>query len=219
MTPPTGIRSLLTPLAVALLLQPAAAQTTISLNGGIAFASLSGDDVDEDFGTSDGFLGGVHLSFPLGDVLAIAPGLYWVQKGAEATVGNVENEIELSYLEVPVLGVFRVTGAERALGVSLFLGPSIAFELSCKESVEIGEDDATETDCDDDPDATERKSVDFGVVFGAGLSYPLTDRVSLALKRRAGPGPRLPRRLRRGERHQELDVLREPGRGVPAGRR
>jgi len=171
--------------AAALLLllalpRPGGAQVTLGVSAGMGFATLEGDDAG-DPGRSDGLMGGAFLAFPVSDVFSVAPGLYYVQKGAEETDGLVEEEVELDYLEVPVLGVFSLTGAGRPLGVSVFLGPSVAFELSCKFETEVGEDElGASTDCDDDPDG-ERRKVDIGAIFGAGVSFPLSGSVGLLL--------------------------------------
>jgi hypothetical protein len=181
-------RSLPTLLAVCALALPVAAtgQAALGLNAGVTFATLSGDDVpDNDTDMRTGLLGGASLSFQVGDIFAIAPGVYYAQKGTklQTTFGsvNVDATLKLDYIEVPILGIFTVTGADRPLGINLFLGPSIAFEISCKVKAEAA-GFADSSDCDDgDELAGERKKLDLGAIFGAGLAFPLSSGLALTL--------------------------------------
>ena len=137
------------PLLATLLLLPlqARAQVTLTLNAGLAIASLEGDDVDAEFGSTTGLLLGAHLGFPLGGVISFAPGAYYVQKGAEAEVGNESLGLGLDYIEIPLLLAFRVTGADRPVGLSVFLGPSVAFEISCNLDLDVGDSELS-SECD-----------------------------------------------------------------------
>jgi len=166
-------------LLLALLLLPsgARAQATLSIDGGVSFASLQGDDVPNQFGTRTGFVAGARLGIPVGDIFSVAPGLYYAQKGADIETSVGTGALRLDYIEVPVLGVFMVTAPQRPMGVSLFFGPSFAFEVSCEREGTIAGVTAT-ADCDDDSD---RRKFDLGAIFGAGLSFPLTDRVALGV--------------------------------------
>jgi hypothetical protein len=81
-------------------------------------------------------------------------------KGAKYDLEEFQNELELTYLEVPVLA--RV-GVLRAGGVTGFVsgGPSFAFKL--KEVQKEGGDEIPIND--------EVKSTDIGVAFGGGVSF------------------------------------------------
>jgi hypothetical protein len=180
--------SLLVVLALCALTHPAqgAAQVALGLNAGVAFANFSGDDV-EGTNMKTGLLGGAYLAFPLSPIFSIAPGAYYVQKGTTSQDRiqnvNVEATLDLAYLEIPVLGVFTVSGPDRPVGVSLFLGPSIAFELSCNVEAEAGALSFS-GDCDDEEAgvaAEDRKEMDFGAIFGAGLAFPLTGSLDLTI--------------------------------------
>jgi hypothetical protein len=156
------------------------AQMTVGIGGGIVSATFVGDDVDDlNVESRTGFSFGGWLSVPLGDRIAIVPGASYVQKGTKAAIGTVTATFELSYIEIPVLFSFRLTPAESSTGFNLFAGPSVAFEIGCSLS---GEEDGVEVsvDCDDpDADADERQSVDFGGIVGAGVTFPLNERLGL----------------------------------------
>jgi len=175
--PVLSLPALLVLLVLLLLPSAVRAQTTISINAGVSFASLQGDDVPTPFGTRTGLVAGAHLGIPVGAIFSVAPGLYYAQKGADIETSLGTGAFRLDYIEVPVLGVFMVTAPQRPVGISLFLGPSFAFEVGCElEGTVAGV--TTTADCDDDSD---RRTFDLGAIFGAGLSFPVTERMALAL--------------------------------------
>lgn len=162
-------------LAIGLLLgahgQAVAQDVAVGVRGGLAVTDLS---IDEDgtaaeSDTRSGFVGGVFAQIGLGDIFALRPEGLLVSKGAKGSEGGIETELELSYVEVPVLLVARIptSGSIRPL---LFAGPTIAFETSCE--VEAG-DGTTEVEGDcadfDEEDPVETKGTDVGLTFGAGL--------------------------------------------------
>lgn len=146
----------------ALLALPGAldAQITIGGGAGVTVTTLTGDDVDDDDADSrTGFYVGASVGIPLGGILGLSPGAYYVQKGAEEPDGD--ESLDLAYLEIPVLLQVQVTGPDRPLGIALFGGPSFGFNMSCDHI--IGDDTV---DCGDDISSTE-----FGALFGAGASF------------------------------------------------
>ncbi|MCI0693059.1 PorT family protein [candidate division KSB1 bacterium] len=151
---------------------PAGAQVKLGVIGGVNFANLSGEEVD---GTKIDFssrtvlgVGGV-LDVGLNENVALRFEPMYLQKGAELTetdpdLGTATFAFKAAYLEVPVL-------LKIALGTSttrpyLMAGPTIGFNLSSKlELSALGisaEIDAKEI----------TKSTDFGLAFGAGVSFP-----------------------------------------------
>lgn len=164
-----------TPLLVlSLAAVPAAEAQMVTVQGGATFATFEGDDAEIegiDPGTRTGFNFGASLGFPISEIMYLTPGLYYVQKGAEYEAGGVESSIDLTYLEVPVLLQVMLTGADRPLGLSVFAGPSLAFEIGCDITLED-----FSGDCDDE---IETKSLDIGALFGAGVSFPVSERVAL----------------------------------------
>lgn len=165
-----------TPLLVlSLAAVPAAEAQMVTVQGGATFATFEGDDV-EDVDSRTGFNFGASIGFPIGEIIYLTPGLYYVQKGAQFTDNGIEQSVDLTYLEIPILLQVMLTGADRPLGLSAFAGPSLGFEIGCDLSAEgIGS-----VDCDDD-DFFERKSLDIGALFGAGVSFPVSERVALVV--------------------------------------
>lgn len=168
-----------TPLLVlSLAVAPAAeAQTMVTVQGGATFATFEGDDADingVDPGTRTGFNFGASLGLPIGEIMYLTPGLYYVQKGAEYETAGFESSVDLTYLEVPILLQVMLTGPDRPLGLSVFAGPALAFEIGCDISFE-----EFSGDCDDGE--IETKSLDIGALFGAGVSFPVGERVALVV--------------------------------------
>lgn len=183
--PPVS-RSLLAVITFGVLAFPGAgtAQKSLSLNGGATFATLSTDGVTAHGPrTNTGSLTGASLGLPLSGRFGIAPGIYYVQKGSTVEAGQeyitFKFDLDLAYLEVPVLGVLNLTGAF-PVGVTLFAGPSVAFEVSCtfeRQFIASPDDDrgVYSAGCDE---GRERK-IDFSAMFGAGLSFPFLSNVDV----------------------------------------
>jgi hypothetical protein len=166
--------------------QPLAAQTTFGFKAGMSVSDLSvdTDGVSPDLESKAGVLLGATVDVPLASGLWFQPGLSYVQKGAritgEADGGEVITvTLGLDYLEVPLLlkYAFPTTGS---LGVHLFAGPALAFEVGCElgvatEGVDVSID-CDEGDAQDVEIAT--KSFDLGALVGGGVSVPM-DNVSL----------------------------------------
>ncbi len=178
-------------LLLLLLLSPGAgeAQTRISLTAGPTFATVWGDDAKVPFGEAfgdevelgheTGFFAGASLHVSLGEVLSISPGLYYVQKGTrfDRDQGFQSGSVELTYIEIPVTIGIALTGAESPVGVSLFAGPEVSFEIDCTLQTDPGfsiqlhyaQFDGCYAPSDvEEPDL---KSTLFGMVFGAEVSY------------------------------------------------
>ncbi|MEE8519819.1 MAG: outer membrane beta-barrel protein, partial [Gemmatimonadota bacterium] len=94
----------------------------------------------------------------------------YVQKGAEFTdeaVLDVTAEISLDYIEFMVPFTLTIP-TNSAIAPRLYAGPALGIEVSCNLSVEGGGLDES-ADCDEDADASARKSTDFSVFFGGGV--------------------------------------------------
>lgn len=146
-------RSIL-PLAFAGLVLPAAAQSQasaldIGVTAGINVADWSGDDADATRRTD--FFAGLSIVYPLTEMLAIQPEIAYSRKGAK---DEGVDEHKMAYIDVPVL-LKIMLGTAREIRPALFVGPMVAFNLSC---------DADDGDCKDFT-----KSVDFLLVGGAGI--------------------------------------------------
>jgi hypothetical protein len=153
-------------LLVAAILTPseASAQTVIGAKAGLSLANVtfSGDGVSASPDGRTGFVGGAFAQFGIGSPWFIQPEVLYSSKGFEVD----SDALSLGYVEIPVLFGAAFPLSNSALKPMVFAGPSVAFKLSC---------DADGYDCGDDV-----KSVDFGIVFGAGIQYDL-ESISLFL--------------------------------------
>jgi hypothetical protein len=146
---------------------------------GLNSATFGGDDVDDfdvDIGSRTGIVAGVHLRVPLGGGISLQPELLYSQRGAsfnEEFFGEtVTATIKMDYIEVPVLVRFDIPLAQAAVRPAVFIGPSFAFEMSCKFAFS-GFGESGSEDCDEDEDF-ERNKLDIGLAFGGGLDFPMS---------------------------------------------
>lgn len=159
------------------------AQMVLGLSGGITSATWRGSDATDLFGTGIdkgsriGFNIGANLAIPVASRFAIVPGAHYAQKGVKYSQGSDEEKLKVDYFLIPLVGSLRVTGDDSSVGVQIFAGPEISFEVSCKETATVGGTTAS-VDCDT-AGASNRQKTDIGFLGGAGLSFPLNDRLSL----------------------------------------
>jgi len=143
-------------------------QTSLGFQGGLSLATLGGSDVgDMDPGYKTGFGLGAFLELPVSDVLSIQPELLYLQKGAEGSEQGVNITVAISYVELPVLLRINVP-VEGNVAPYFVVGPAISFKAGCEVT---GEGGGVEVKIDCDEAEAETKSVDFGGVVGAGLSF------------------------------------------------
>lgn len=153
---------------------PASAQVRLGFLGGLNLANVSVDPdegVDLSSRTVFGF-GGI-LEYCVNESFSLKLEPMFLQKGSKQEVEGMEGmegmeaELKLSYLELPVL-VSYAFGANNVKPY-IMAGPTIGLNLSAKEessvlgvSVEV-----------DLKDLDLIKSIDFGLGFGAGVSFPM----------------------------------------------
>lgn len=146
---------------------PATAQMTteIAAKAGVSFSKL--DVEDADFDNLTAFVGGGHIRFDLGS-FSVQPEVLFVRKGAKESDEDGEFKIKIDYVEIPVLLRYDVMTAG---GVAPFFyaGPAVAFEIACNLSQENGQ--SVEADCDEVDEFPERKSLDVGILGGAGVAF------------------------------------------------
>lgn len=157
--------------------ETAEAQWKLGVQGGVAFASVGGDDATTaslgfDPQGVTGIVGTVYLNYAFTPIVSFQPGVSFVQKGVEGTESGIPVSIDIDYFEIPLLLRFDVPSAGSA-GVHFLGGPVVSFEAGC---------DLTEgplsASCDD-ADA-EITSTDFGFAAGAGLTFGI-GRASLVI--------------------------------------
>ncbi len=166
-------------LTALLLGAPAQAQQlTGALKIGGAVTNLSGKS-NATFDPRAGLAGGVALGYDFGNGLLVQPEVLYVVKGAYAdtevdffpddgqdVLVPIRARFDLTYLEVPVLVVYRFAG-RGGLQPKVFAGPSIAFKLDARVRFRArGGTGPTQTEEDDTVE-----SIDYGAVLGAGAEF------------------------------------------------
>ena len=119
---------------------------------------------------------GASLHIPIGGLggrLSLITGGQYVQKGVWIEGNGVKAEMNVDYLDVPMLLSVRLTGTDSPIGVSVFAGASASFEAGCKV-VKTLEGATTKVDCD-----AERLSTDLSRIFGAEVRVPITERLDI----------------------------------------
>lgn len=168
---------------VLLLLAPgvARAQVSVGVSGGLSLSTLVGDDVDDDaVDRRTGFVVGGFASKALSERVALTSGLYYAQKGFEDSEVGSDFTFKLDYLEVPVLLQLGLLGNETT-ALSVFAGPSLAFEVGCEIEGSGGGASAT-VDCDASilgEDAIETSSVSVNAIVGAGVRFMTSETMFL----------------------------------------
>ena len=165
------LSSSLAVLLVAFVASPGLAQKlSAGVRGGVSIANLTGDDIS-DSSSKLGFVGGAFLGVDLHKYFRIQFEGQYVQKGAEDEEDGATVKINLNYIEFMVPFTLTIP-TNSAIAPRLYAGPALGIEASCSVSVEgtfLGETLDESADCDDDADASARKSTDFSVFFGGGV--------------------------------------------------
>lgn len=159
-------------LLVAAILTPAesSAQTVIGVKGGIGIASLSLSESSVDFDSRTTFTGGGFATFGLGETFFLQPEVLYAPKGAKGDIEGVSATFALDYIEVPLLVGAGFNVGSGSIQPRVFAGPSVGFEIGCDVS---GSEGGTSVSFSCSELELETKSVDFGLVFGAGVAFPL----------------------------------------------
>jgi hypothetical protein len=121
----------------------------------------------DEMGVRTGFHAGGLLSFDLARWLHTEADVLWVRNGFDDPGGAHIGAVETDYLELPVLLRMRLP---TKLSPHFLLGAKAAVELRCRVSGAAG---TGEGSCDDQFIGMNRSNVDFGVLVGLGVSYPL----------------------------------------------
>ena len=155
------------PLAL-LIAAPLQAQTTIGVKGGINVANVSTNvsDLPDVIDSKTGFVGGGFVTLGLGSLFALQPELLYSQKGFEASEGDLSAQLGTNYIEIPVL--LKAQFELAMLRPALYAGPVVSFETSCNVSI-VG----VSVECDDDEGFVDRKTTEWGAVFGGNVDFIL----------------------------------------------
>jgi len=150
---------------------PAGAQVKLGVIGGLNIANLSGEEPDGtkiDFSSRTAFGVGGVLDVGLNENVALRFEPMYLQKGAEFTqtdpdLGAATITSKAAYLEVPLF--LKIAFGTSTTRPYLMAGPTLGFNLSSKFELSASgisaEIDAKEV----------TQSTDFGLIFGAGVSF------------------------------------------------
>jgi opacity protein-like surface antigen len=133
--------------------------------GGLNFAS-STDSSDK---TKIGVNLGLFANFGVSDKFSVQPELLYSAQGAQADYNGSTIKLNMNYINIPVMGIFKVADA-----FSLQAGPQIGFLVGANLSGPGGSVDVKDF----------YKSIDFGINLGAG--YDFTDNLSADVRYNMG---------------------------------
>lgn len=153
---------------------------TVGGEAGLNFSDFSVDpDLGLDVESESGFTLGavVGYDFAPAGLIGVQSGLSFSQKGATISPADTDDEadVDLDYLEVPLLGVLNIPVSGTQVAPRLYAGGILGFELSCDLAVVDVEDAVTTSgECDApgfDENRLETNGVDFGFLFGGGVGF------------------------------------------------
>lgn len=175
-----------------LLAAPAHAQlAAIGAKGGLHWSDFNENfgPFDTDSRTTWGAGGFVRYAF--GDGFSIQPELLWAGKGAKIDGGDIlttDVDLELSYVEIPVLLRYDFAPQRARFRPYVMAGPYIAFELTCEFDGEFDDvDDGidVEIDCDNSLIGFYTNGTLAGLLGAIGVEVPLGDVADLLVEGRA----------------------------------
>lgn len=135
--------------------------------GGMNFSNMSVDPQElEDQDSLQSFAVGGWWGTPLNRRLTLLAEALYSVKGDSETGGGYTATTRLSYIDVPVLAKIGFMHGSPAQP-SLFLGPSMALNISANAKLES---DAGDLDVDVKDQVN---TLDFGLVVGGGVDFPL----------------------------------------------
>ena len=126
------------------------------IKGGLNMANLSGDDVEYNE-MRMAFGGGIWMNYAFTEAFSLQPELMYMLKGCKFE--EVDDPLALTYIDLNILGKYSIP-MEGNFAPYLFGGPYLGFLMSAE-----------------DPDGEDikdyMKSMDYGLMIGAGFDYKL----------------------------------------------
>jgi len=165
-------------IAMLLVLGPLC-EAQISSSGlkvGLSMVKMTGEGTDEfedafelDLKSKMGICVGGFMVFDLTPEIAFQPEVLFVQKGVRGEEEVFDEtllvNISATYIDVPLLFKYTLP-AQGVVTPSVFAGPYLGFKVDDSVKVEYGGQTETES--------LDAKSLDYGLVLGAGIDYPLS---------------------------------------------
>lgn len=164
-------------LALFVALQPVRAQGVgFGVEAGLNVSDLSVDDDGEsvNLDAETGYRAGAVLRWNFAPVLGFQTGASFSQKGATSDTEALTQEIQIDYLEIPLLLQINIPTGPVPVNPRIFGGGTFNFELTCDQTLSDGTG-SVEAACSADElgdAAIDTKSVDVGLLFGGGLDFP-----------------------------------------------
>jgi hypothetical protein len=133
--------------------------TSVGIKAGVNLADLSFSSETEvaDSKNLTGFVAGVFVTVPLNDLVAFQPEVLFSRQGTKFTDEGESAKIKLDYLQVPLLGRFKLM---KGSPVAVLVGPTLGFRTKATLDVPGAPADFS----DDFEDQIER--FDVGLVAG-----------------------------------------------------
>ncbi len=135
------------------------------VKGGVNFAKITGDDVENADGRTGIHFGGV-AEIPVSEKFSVQPELLYSQQGLQEDVVGGERKLKLDYLNVPVMAKFYV-----ADGFAIEAGPQFGFNVNAKAEAQIEGAEGNEISEIERELEDTVEGFDFG--FGGGVSYKM----------------------------------------------
>ncbi len=165
-------------IAVLLVLNPLceAQVKSTGVKVGLSMVKMTGEGTEDledafelDLKSKMGFCAGGFLVFDLTPEIAFQPEVLLVQKGVkgEEEVFNETLTVNVSamYIDIPLLFKYTLP-AQGVVIPAVFAGPYFGFKVDDSVKVEYAGQSETES--------LDAKSLDYGVVLGAGIDYPIS---------------------------------------------
>lgn len=155
------------------------AQTSVGVKGGYSASTFRGNDA-KDVDWQSGFAGGLFVNVYVFDFFTIQPELLFRQRGARSSneTFNIDQNVRLSYMDVPVLFKLRIPIAE-TFYPHIYAGPQFSYNIKGDYEISGGGITASRE--------LDVRKVDFGGVMGVGLDLVI-DRLFLTADFRYGIG-------------------------------
>lgn len=149
---------------------PVSAQSfEIGVVAGLNSSGVSTDDPEfSDTQRRSAYIGGAFISVGLLDYLSIRPEVVYSQKGVSVIEAPFQFDINVDYIEVPLLVKLTTPRPVGFIRPHLLAGPALSFQSACW--IYDSEDD-DDYDCDELDVNVEAQ--DFGLVVGAGVDAEL----------------------------------------------
>ena len=107
---------------------------TFGIRGGLNVSSMSLKD-DDGLKSKAGFNVGVAVDFPIMESFYVQSGMYYTTKGYKIKEGNDEENVNIGYLEIPILASYRYN-FDDANQLQFNFGPYFAYGLHGKDKWE-----------------------------------------------------------------------------------